>query len=227
MRHTPEWREGCSLHYHDTYSAYNYGCRCPKAVEQAWRYDKLRRSGRHQPLEVPAFRVQRRIQALCAIGWSTRAMDRYVGFPDCRIATLCRNQNYVYLSTFHKIDAMFRDLCMTPGPSKRARDIALNKGWIPPLGWDDIDDADETPCPPARTVAVLSHDRLDEVAIQRAIDGHRTQLSRAETDEAVRSLIAKGMTELAIAERLGITGRTVSRSKARIRSRSDQADAAA
>jgi DNA-binding CsgD family transcriptional regulator len=52
---------------------------------------------------------------------------------------------------------------------------------------------------------------IDEVAVQRAMDGDRTGISPAETTEAVQRLTKQGRSATWIAVRLGISKRTVTR----------------
>lgn len=51
----------------------------------------------------------------------------------------------------------------------------------------------------------------DEIAIQRAMDGHRLRLTPLERREAARRLDRRGHTRAEIAERLGCCTRTVER----------------
>lgn len=65
---------------------------------------------------------------------------------------------------------------------------------------------------------------VDEVAVHRAIDGDRTvSLTRAERSEAVRILTDRGLSRFEIAERLGVTDRTVVRWRAVHREESERA----
>ena len=43
---------------------------------------------------------------------------------------------------------------------------------------------------------------MDEIAVERACRGERTELTRVERREAVRRLTAKGLTDSAVARRL-------------------------
>jgi hypothetical protein len=81
------------------------------------------------------------------------------------------------------------------------------------MAWDDID-TDPTPGadpvsaeqPPATRIDASG--AIDEIAVERAMDGDHVTLTRAERDEAVRRLTARGLSVRQIAERLRIrTGR--------------------
>lgn len=65
---------------------------------------------------------------------------------------------------------------------------------------------------------------VDDVAVYRAINGDRTvPLTRPERSEAVRILTGRGLSGEAIAERLGVTERTVVRWRAVHREESERA----
>lgn len=77
--------------------------------------------------------------------------------------------------------------------------------------WEEIIRADER-----GEVDVITRGRYDEVAVQRRIDGdHVVRLTPHETDEAVRRLNHQGLSDPQIADRLGITDRTVLRLRQR------------
>lgn len=94
--------------------------------------------------KVPALGTQRRIQALHAIGWSLSEIARRIGVTRSQMDRVLK-RSHVFARTARATVVLFRELCMTPGPSTRARLAAKRKGWPPPLAWDDIDDPDETP----------------------------------------------------------------------------------
>lgn len=88
----------------------------------------------------------RRVRALQAIGWTLAHLDRELGGSGKSNAVWnMLNQPTVHLGTAQRVDRVYRDLHMRPGPSKRTRDLAVRRGWIPPLAWDDIDDLTEQP----------------------------------------------------------------------------------
>lgn len=88
---------------------------------------------------VDATGSRRRLQALAVMGWPTREIAARLGNLDA--------QTYVYIAngrtktirrrTEQAIAALYDELWDQPGPSARTRSIALRKGWLPPLAWDD------------------------------------------------------------------------------------------
>ena len=113
----------------------------------------------------PPLGTLRRVQALAAIGWSVAEQARRLGMPRLRLDRLDQRE-YVQARTARAVDALFRELCMTPGPSKRARLAAERQGWQSPLAWDDIDDPDEFP---GNEPAADAFDRLDEFEHLRSL----------------------------------------------------------
>ena len=96
------------------------------------------------------------------------------------------------------------------------RAFAAERGWLPPLAWDDID-TDPEPQHHARRVE--KDDDLDEIAIERALagDGVRLEhLTSAEQEEVVRRLTERGKSIHDIAQQLATTKRTISRRRASI-----------
>lgn len=92
---------------------------------------------------VPRFLVDRRIQALLALGWRHADMQARSG-----VQTACvMNQagRWVTVRTFTRVAVMYEDLWDKPGPSARTRNRAARRGYAPPLAWDDIDDPNQTP----------------------------------------------------------------------------------
>lgn len=104
------------------------------------------RANNGQPALVPALGSQRRIRALAAIGWPFAQISAELGRKATHesIATLLR-QAWVQRETANRIDAVYRRLCMTPGPNPTVAKRAQLNHWAPPLAWDDIDDPDEEP----------------------------------------------------------------------------------
>lgn len=93
---------------------------------------------------VPALGTARRIQALSAIGWPQTSIGPKLGHG-AQWANQLLARDEVFSSTAQKVDRLYRELCMTPGPSERARQTAKRHGWPPPLAWDNIDDPNEEP----------------------------------------------------------------------------------
>jgi DNA-binding NarL/FixJ family response regulator len=96
-----------------------------------------------------------------------------------------------------------------------ARAFAAERGWLPPLAWDDID----TDPDPRHHTKHAGTDDLDEIAIERALAGDGVEvehLTPAEQDEVVRRLTERGKSIRDIAQQLATTKRTISRRRASI-----------
>lgn len=97
-----------------------------------------------------------------------------------------------------------------------ARAFAAERGWLPPLAWDDID---TDPDPQHHTEHAETDDDLDEIAIERALAGDGVRLDHltpAEQKEVVRRLTERGKSIRDIAQQLATTKRTISRRRASI-----------
>jgi hypothetical protein len=88
----------------------------------------------------------RRLQALAAMGWGIADLARRTGLPKSTLSET-RRGTYALLTRpalLDKIVAVYDELAMIPGPSRRALTTARDCGWVPPLAWDD-DEIDD-PC---------------------------------------------------------------------------------
>jgi hypothetical protein len=184
----------CTAERHGTRTAYcDYGCRCPEALaacaEAQANWTKRRYLNRG-PLLIATTGTVRRIQALQAIGWPLQVLAERLGYKHYRTLQMISRQPTVHVDTAAKIARLFSELCMTPGPSVKARTAAAWHGHAPPLAWDDIDDPREVP---------------------KFGRPHDVKSVRAERLDEVRRLHALGLTYVAIAERLGTSDRQVFR----------------
>jgi hypothetical protein len=132
------------------------GWKSRNALADAYRRDKVTPRTMQRVLAVTAPPVtrrngyvdatasRRRLQALAVMGWPTRGIAARLGNLDA--------QTYVYIQngrtktirrrTEQAIADLYDELWDQRGPAARTRSIALRKGWLPPLAWDDetIDD---------------------------------------------------------------------------------------
>lgn len=108
----------------------------------------------YQPAQLPAgigvdaCGTIRRLRALVAIGYSQHELCRRLGWLDSNGTRLFTGrQDRVRKATAEKVAALYDDLSMTPGASRRARNHARRNGWAPPLAWDDdlLDDPTARP----------------------------------------------------------------------------------
>jgi hypothetical protein len=151
--------------------------------------------------------TRRRLTALVALGWPLPHIAALLGRrPDSLARTLTANQ--VTAATAAATAKLYDDLAEEP-PSHTpttlaAKRYAQDRGWVPPLAWDDID----TDAAPHDAVADPTTDTdqqyLDEIAIEAATAGRLSwrQLTDAEAAEAVRRLAAHGRSTRSIANQL-------------------------
>ena len=79
----------------------------------------------------------RRLQALVAIGYTQADIAARVGITPANATEMFRGNRSVLLSTAIKVQGIYEELSMRPGPSGAARQRAKKLGWVPPLAWDD------------------------------------------------------------------------------------------
>jgi len=113
----------------------------------------------------------RRIRGLMALGWTNRLLAQELGMTDRRLSQIMR-QPLISAKNAKLISDVYDRLCMTLGPSNRARVIARNKGWVPPLAWNEgeIDDPEAVPNTGTATVIPFP-ERLAEVTEYLGITG--------------------------------------------------------
>ncbi|MFL0579451.1 hypothetical protein [Dietzia sp. 179-F 9C3 NHS] len=158
---------------------------------------------------------RRRLQALVAAGW-----------PQTDLAQRC-NWAYNHLNWFlnqehagltaaaaRRIAAVFNDLQLQQGPSRRAQRLAERRGWQPALAWeeDSIDDPDAVPhtSSPERQ----DDDLVDEIVIERCLAAWRNNTpppAVAPTDRAAvaEALLSAGATRKYICEVIGWSRQTL------------------
>lgn len=133
---------------HGTHATYCNGCRCDACKEGHRRYAILRDLA-PAPLSVDSTGTSRRIQALSALGWSYSLLAERLGVTRPRVGHLARRvHTHVTRAVHDQVAGLYDDLCMTLPPDRtkgeryaivRAKAAAAEKGWVPPLAWDDID----------------------------------------------------------------------------------------
>lgn len=165
---------------------------------------------RHLGLPGDAGRVDatgavRRLQALCAVGWSADEVAKLLGMPRAgsHIRTLERGrQATIYARTDRAIRALYDEISMKPGPSDVARQLAQQRGWAPPLAWDDDEDC--------TCEEVVGHCCcIDNPQARPAGVGTRRRLTFVEVYDELCALGYRG--EEQIAERMGISVRSLRR----------------
>jgi len=106
----------------------------------------------------------RRLQALVAIGYTQSDLAVRIGITSANSTRLFHGRGCVLASTALRIESIYDQLAMIPGPSGRARAHARKYGWAPPLAWDDDDINDPTTAPALlQTEMVTFSDRYHEL----------------------------------------------------------------
>lgn len=192
--------------------------RITRATEAALLAVAGDRLGSEQHGLVDGTGTRRRFRALVALGWPIRHLSARTGFSSRTAWMLTRDDIGTELIRIHTRDEVRRvydELSLTIPPASRvrtrARHLAAAKGWVPPLAFDDdtIDDPDVLP----QHLVVSDTAGVDHVAVERALRGERTDLTRAERWIAVERLAAQGMSDAQVANRLGVSDKTVLRDR--------------
>lgn len=106
---------------------------------------------RPDPRGLPARRytgaigTQRRVRAAACMGWSSIDVAARLGVAKQELARYTERR--IECGNAARIADLYDSLSMRVGPSVQARAYATQRGWAPPLAWDDdtIDDPDATP----------------------------------------------------------------------------------
>lgn len=102
---------------------------------------------------VDATGTARRLQALMAIGYTQREVIERLGTAPTMSYRLWEGGRLVMACTAQKVCALYDELAMVQPPdtwqARRAARRAAERGWAPPLAWDDesIDDPEAKPHP--------------------------------------------------------------------------------
>lgn len=159
------------------------------ALDPAWSGRLELAGGAKDPGGTPLAR--KRLQSLVALGWSMSEIGRRLGITwVTNVIPIIAEDRIMQRRTVDAANALFEQLCMTLPPettrvekqvAARSRRLALERGWLPPLQLDDWPDD------PSSTAALSGLLDVDEVAIQRRMNGDKAVcLNRAESTELVR-----------------------------------------
>lgn len=162
---------------------------------------------------VPGFCVARRLDALACLGWGIGELAPLLGLDTAELRRLHRAER-VPAATAQQLRDLYDRHSMCIGPNAMARQAALHAGHRPPLDWD----GDDLDLHPDDMDPIGRRDRTSVSAARLAglirIPSRRNSLDDAAT---VRRLKTQGLSDQLIAQRLGITPRTVQRIRARHR----------
>lgn len=208
-----------------TIGAYRkHGCRCPDVVALNARYEKRYNNGHRIQPRVPSIGAARRIQALSVLGWGPKELGDRSGV---NYRSLRRIGHYprISLQLHLKVEALYQNLSDIPAPDTPwnaiIRERALAAGWVPPIAWDE-DTIDDPQATPQHNIEKYVPSVNEDIDIELLINGkfppgspnsrHRTRLNRP----AVELMTRRGWSAPEIANRLGITTRTVTRIRAEL-----------
>lgn len=137
---------------------------------------------------VDAAGVHRRVQALCALGWSMSKVANRMGSAVYRVRQVM-SESTVTVRMHRKAIAVYDELSMVrpEGPyAVKTRRWAERQGWLPPLSWDDslIDlPDDELAVECARQVSMWSDAECAEAYRAHLKKGDRSPLMVAGASE--------------------------------------------
>lgn len=166
------------------------------------RYEVNRRRGirrSHNPA-----RTRDQLRALASAGWSAPQLAARLGgvSPSAVHQLQSGHRRKVFTGTAERVDRLYRELHHIPGPSRKAATHAAERG------WPSIDDLEYGPLTGADSTIV------DQVAIERALAGDQVTLTREERRQVVATLTDAGESSRQIAEKIGVTRRSVVRHRA-------------
>lgn len=163
---------------------------------------------------VPATATQRRLQALMCMGWSLSKIGTRLG-RDKQVMSRTLHSDRVEAATHLAVASLYDDLWDQVPPSDTPTQRAVNASvrayarkhnWVPPLGWDDIEND-------AEPMTADDDDSIDEIAVELAMQGNDVKLTVAERREALTRLHARKWADPLIAETLHVDSRTVLRDR--------------
>lgn len=222
-------RCGCARvnHKHGTEARYSRDhCRCLPCRLARHRYVAAWRTGQAtERRTVPIIGTRRRLQALTVMGWSPPEIAERVGMDSQIVRRLRSNEasspRYgdtatVLATTKTRVEAVYDQLwnVASPGPkATRMRRLAQANNWAPPLAWDD-DTIDDRTAHAWSSTGPSTSGLVDDVAVDQAIHGRPVRLSKSDVREVVQRMTDAGYSAAAIAERLGVSERTIVRKRA-------------
>lgn len=165
---------------------------------------------------IDATGTKRRLQALCAVGWTWVALADELGIFAANVNRITQHAKVTKRFAAEVAEMYDRVWADTPPCSDagraRARNRARKAGWVGPLDWDDetIDNPDARPAVTDYEVAV------DAMAVELALDGFKPKLNPAERHQAVARLHQLRWSDKKIAAWVGVSDQTVFRDRREI-----------
>lgn len=140
-----------------------------------------------------------RLRALARAGWPAHILGERLGISDSAVRQMQRgDRTWCRTITAARARQLFDELKHTTGPSARVATCAAKHEW-PTV--DDILLGPDLPDPQL----------VDEVKLDRLLEGERPELTRAERSAAIARLADRGHTHSQIADRIGASHVTVRR----------------
>lgn len=188
---------------HGRNRGYIAGCReaCCRAAHA--RHHKNQRTRKYlarvDRLQTEGTGTRRRIQALMALGWSSRELDKHLDRKPSYTYRVLTGKGDVYLTTALMFADLYDQLKDAPPEAtdepggaiiRRNKTLARRNGYALPHQWLDIDTDDR---PDVGYRPSRASDEYDEVVVDRAMSGDFTvRASRAEKVAIVRAWLAAG-----------------------------------
>lgn len=199
-------RSQCSADQHGTewlYTRPTNPCRCPDARQAARDNRRRRRHG--NPLRTSSVGHVRRLRACAAMGWRPQHLGSKMGWSAQQVWNfLNAPSRTIDPATARKVESVFTELHMTPGPDQAYAKRCRSKGWVTAMAWDDIDSD-------GRPQAKVRGDKAayDEVVVHLVLVGRRPRWVReADRNEVIRRVLGHGGDASEAARLLGCaTGR--------------------
>jgi hypothetical protein len=139
-------------------------------------------------MQIDVIGTQRRIRALCRVGWSQILIAERLGISPKAVGFyLNPNRRYVTARVARSIRDLYAELESRRGPSETSARWAASRGWPPPIAWDDdtIDHPDTRPDVSClvRPSTRAAGDVLDDV---RWVLAHEPHLTKAQVATRLR-----------------------------------------
>jgi hypothetical protein len=160
---------------------------------------------------VSSLGATRRVQALIALGWSQARIADRLGLRGSNFTALVHGRGLITQRRDRDVRALYEALSMTLPPetnqreriaASRSRRNAAERGWLPPLAWDDdrMDDPTYTPLANVHEVIVYDHAVVERYLAngERPVGRH---LTHDEAAEIVHRLRGRGESTKSIENR--------------------------
>lgn len=148
------------------------------APHEVWRYAA-------DGQKVDPTGTARRLQALIALGWTSRELSARLGIFESNLPAILHAQRHTTAGFARKVADLFNKLQLTPGTSTRSRNRAARNGWAMPLAWDEnsIDDPAAEPV----TDPAVTEPALDDIAVERGVHWLLTRPTGQHTTPQLRT----------------------------------------